>query len=400
MLNYKFFMLAMLTLTLFSVQSFATDVIDLRIALQDRLAKVEKDIRNQDVDDIIPPLDFGRQLFKEGDAHPDVPLLRAKLMRFIDEESFEADPYLYDSTLVEGVKRFQRDIGMKDDGIVGPATLTVLNRTLDDEREQILVNLHRLEQPEWLGRPDLRIDVDLARYYLSAYENGKMAFEMPVVVGSPQRKTVRFSTVMTGVRLNPGWTLPPTIKQEDYIPKLRENPEWLTEQGVKIYSSWDRDAQPIDPTTIDWNYLSDNEIKAMRFYKNAGSANPLGKYRFLMNNRYDIYLHDTNQKYLFNRSARAKSSGCVRVFDPRRIAEFLLKDNPDWTSEKIDAVLAGGKTYNVGAKRSIPVYFDYKTAWLDEGKKLVLGHDIYGLDDSYYRDIVLKEFQTSEAVKK
>jgi len=377
----------------FFALSFATPVSanfdDLRDALEDRLRDVKREISRIDDDGVaFPKIRLSRKLLKPGHTESNLPLLRMKLMDYMPDNVPATDPYYYDDLLVEGVKSFQREMGMKDDGVVGPATLAMLNRSLEDEKRQIEVNLYRLSQPEWLGRPDLRIDVDIARYHLIAYEDGKVEFEMPVVVGTKKRQTVRFTTTMTGVRLNPGWTLPPTIKQEDYIPKLRSNPQWVSNKGVQVYASWDRNAKPIDPTTIDWNYLSDNEIKAMRFYKKAGSANPLGRYRFLMNNRYDIYLHDTNQKYLFDRSARAKSSGCVRVYDPRKIADFLLKDNPDWTSEKIDAVLDGGKTYNVGAKRSIPVYFDYKTVWLDSTGVLVLGHDIYGLDDSDYRDMI------------
>jgi murein L,D-transpeptidase YcbB/YkuD len=362
---------------------------DLRDALEDRLQDVKREIRRTNDDGVeFPKINLSRNVLKQGQTDSNLPLLRAKLIDYTPDDVPATDPYYYDDILVEAVRSFQRSMRMKDDGVIGPQTLSVINRTLDDERKQIEVNLYRLEQPELLGRPDLRIDVDIARYNLTAYENGKVEFEMPVVVGSKKRQTNRFSTVMTGIRLNPGWTLPPTIKEEDYIPKLRSDPEWVTNKGVQVYSSWDRNAEPIDPTTIDWNYLTDNEIKAMRFYKNAGSSNPLGLYRFLMNNQYDIYLHDTNQKYLFDRSARAKSSGCVRVSDPRKITEFLLKDNPDWTSEKIDDVLDGGKTYNVGAKRSIPVYFDYKTAWLDSTGALVLGYDIYDLDDLEYSAMI------------
>lgn len=368
-------------------------------ALEKRLKQIDKELSKPISDDaeFIPFIDFGNRLIKEGATHANMPLLREKLIDYLpDDGAFDGNPYIYDASLASAVKAFQTEKGMKTDGIVGPETLEILNRTLEDERKQVLVNLHRLKQPEWQHRQPLRIDVDIARYWLKAYEDGEVAFEMPVVVGSKQRPTNIFSTVMTGVRLNPGWTLPPTIKSEDYIPKLRTNPEWVTEQGVMIYAGWDADADPIDPLTVDWNYLTDGEIKAMRFYKQAGNENPLGQYRFLMNNRYDIYLHDTNQKYLFNRAARAKSSGCVRVFDPRKIAEFLLKDNPDWTAEKLDNVLARGKTYNIGAKRSIPVHFDYKTAWLDEKGELVLGVDIYNLDDSEYRDMLNESQKNSK----
>jgi len=363
---------------------------ELRVALQNRLEEVNDRLDNSKNIVAFPEIKFAKQSLKEGDIDYNLPLLRVKLQELLPDYDGveEDDPYIYAPKLSLAVKQFQRSVGLADDGVIGPATLSILNRTLQDEKKQIEVNLYRLSQPEWLGRPDLRIDVDIARYWLKAYEVGNVVFEMPVVVGSNKRQTNRFMTVMTGVRLNPGWTLPPTIKQEDYIPKLRSDPKWVSEQGVYIYTSWDRDAEPVDPTLIDWNYLSDNEIKAMRFYKNSGDANPLGEYRFLMNNKYDIYLHDTNQKYLFNRTARAKSSGCVRVFNPRKIAEFLLKDNPGWTPSKIDSVLAKGETYNVGAKRSIPVYFDYKTAWLDSTGNLVLGADIYDLDGAEYRDMI------------
>lgn len=391
MFKLKFSFILLLCFAILSFQNAqANGFSDLREALEGRLDDINDKLRR--ADDIVefPKIKLAKRILKEGDIDYNLPLLRVRLQELLSDYDGveENDPYIYDAKLADAVKQFQRSVGLKDDGIIGPATLSILNRSLADEKKQVEVNLYRLSQPEWQGRPDLRIDVDIARYWLTAYEDGDIEFEMPVVVGSDKRQTNRFMTVMTGVRLNPGWTLPPTIKEEDYIPKLRENPSWVSEQGVYIYASWDRDAEPIDPTLIDWNYLSDNEIKAMRFYKNAGNANPLGRYRFLMHNQYDIYLHDTNQKYLFNRSARAKSSGCVRVFDPRKITEFLLKDNPDWTAEKIDAVLNGGKTFNVGAKRSIPVYFDYKTAWLDSTGVLILGADIYDLDDEAYRDMM------------
>ena len=356
--------------------------------LKERLAEIDELISQRDEQEKTPVLTFGGQILHVGDTHADVPLLRARMVEYDTGASFGDDPYRYDAILADAVKVYQAKNGLKADGIVGPSTLKYINRTVEGEREQIVLNMKRLRDPIWRNRPDLRVDVDVARYWLTAYENGVVAFEMPVVVGSKKRQTNLFSTVMTGVRLNPGWTLPPTIKTEDYIPKLRKNPEWVSEQGVQIYADWSHDSEPIDPMTVDWSMLSDGEIKAMRMYKSAGAGNPLGSYRFLMHNKYDIYLHDTNAKGLFNRDFRAKSSGCVRIHDPRKMAEFLLKDNPSWTSEKIDEVLASGRTYDVGAKRHIPVYFDYKTAWLDENDTLVLGNDVYGFDKEVKRDIL------------
>ena len=355
-------------------------------ALQARLEQVNKQIQARNSDDLIAPIAFPDKVVKVGYLHPDIEVLRKKLDQYFTYDVVNNDPFYFDQQLSDALKKYQAKMGLQSDGVIGPQTLAMLNRGPEEERKQILINMKRLQSPEWSARPDLRIEVDIARYWLTAYENNKIAFEMPVVVGTNERQTNRFSTVMTGVRLNPGWTLPPTIKSEDYIPKLRTNPEWVSGQGVMIYSSWDDNAEPIDPTTIDWNFLSDNEIRAMRFYKLAGDNNPLGRFRFLMNNKYDIYLHDTNQKYLFNKDNRAYSSGCVRVYNPRKIVEFLLKDDPKWTSQRIDQVLEKGDTYNVRASRSIPVYFDYKTAWLDEQGDLVLGNDIYNLDNKVKYD--------------
>jgi len=360
----------------------ADDIDDLRDALERRLVEINREMWRNKPKDQPAPLSFEKRILKEGDYDRNIPRLRARLRDYMPETVQNTDLFVFGADLTEAVRAFQTHHALKADGVIGPQTLRFMNRTIEDERDMIVNNLIRLADPEWHDRPDLRIDVDVARYWLTAYEDGKAIFEMPVVVGTPKRQTNIFTTTMTGVRLNPGWTLPPTIKAEDYIPKLRSNPEWVTEKGVMIYANWDRDAEPIDPTLVDWNFLTDNQIKAMRFYKNAGDRNPLGRYRFLMHNEFDIYLHDTNQKYLFSRSARAYSSGCVRVSDPRRLVEFLLADNPDWTAERLDKVLEEGKTFDLGARRSIPVYFDYKTAWLDDEGELVLGDDIYDLDFS------------------
>ncbi|PCI00253.1 MAG: hypothetical protein COB76_03860, partial [Alphaproteobacteria bacterium] len=317
--------------------------------LKARLSDVDTILSKDDLPIEYQTLSFGKRVFKVGDAHADVPILRARMVDYGAGESFGDDPYNYDIILVDALKKFQAEKGLKSDGIIGPSTLKYLNHSLDDERKQIVLNMARLRAPQWRNRPDLRIDVDISRYWLTAHEGGNVEFEMPVVVGSKKRKTVSFTTTMTGVRLNPGWTLPSTIKTEDYIPKLRTNPEWVTQRGVQIYTSWDRDAEPIDPTTVDWSLLTDNEIKAMRMYKSAGAGNPLGKYRFLMSNRYDIYLHDTNRKSLFKRSMRAKSSGCVRLSDPRKVMEFLFKGHKKWTPERLGEYLDRGKTYDLGA---------------------------------------------------
>lgn len=322
----------------------------------------------------------GRSL-KPEDTHPQIPLIRARLVEYLDEESYAYPPHLYDPFLEKAIKAFQRDHGLKDDAIIGRQTLRYFAPTQAQERAQITRNLLRLESLYYQDRPPMRIEVNIPQATLIAFEYNREVFRMPVVVGAPDRQTPIFMTPTTGVRLNPGWTLPETVKGEDYIPKLREDPTILNNKGIEIYPTWQDDARPINPAKVDWSYFTDEDIKAMRFYKDSGDGNPLGAYRFLMHNDYDIYLHDTDQKGLFSNAYRAASSGCVRVSDPFKIVKFLMADNPDWTDEKIQAVLDKKKEFDLGAKRSIPVYFDYLTAWIDPERGLILGHDPYKFDE-------------------
>ena len=344
------------------------------------------------------PLSFGEKTLHPDESHPDVLSLRIRFggntLAAVPEDST-----VYDEALVNAVKAYQARHGLKDDGIIGSGTLALLNKTNADRVKQVRVNMDRLRSVEWRNRPPLRMEADVSSYVLTAYEGGEIAFTMPVVVGSDTRKTNIFSTVMRGVRINPGWTVPETVKTEDYIPLLRSNPEKITEKGILIYADWGADSEVVDPTTIDWNALSDNAIKAMRMYKKAGSKNPLGQYRFLMPNEFDIYLHDTDERHMFGQTMRAQSSGCVRLKNPRKVADFLLKDNPEWQGEALDNLLESGKTKDIYADRAIPVYFDYKTAWLDTDGQLVLGTDIYNLDNDSYVAIMEKSQQTANSVK-
>gem|GEM_PF-3894942 len=371
---------------------------DLYQSLVNRLIAIDNLVKTRKSDGKDQPIRLNGKSMRIGDVHPDVPLLRARLIQYGAEASFGDDPYTYDAILGQAVKNYQARHGLKPDGIVGTGTLRFLNMTLMDEREQIITNLDRLRQIDFRKRPLTRVDVDIARYWMEVYEDGNRIMAMPVVVGSPRRQTNVFKTTMVGVRINPGWTLPPTIKTEDYIPKLRENPEWVAEQGVKIYTDWTAEAEPVDPTLVDWSMLTDSQIKAMRMFKPAGVTNPLGSYRFLMPNRHDIYLHDTNQKDLFGVPMRARSSGCVRIPKPKELAEFLLRNDNGWTAEKINKVLKRGKTFDIRARREVPVYFDYKTAWIDEDGKLILGFDVYDFDKGAYRDIVKKDVATQKEV--
>jgi murein L,D-transpeptidase YcbB/YkuD len=179
-----------------------------------------------------------------------------------------------------------------------------------------------------------------------------------------------------GVRFNPNWTVPPTIKRKDYLPKLKDDPSYLSQKGIQLVKA----GRTIDPQEIDWADLSAQELSQIRMVQPPGEKNALGQYRVLMPNPHNIYLHDTNQKSAFDEVDRAISSGCVRLSDPKRLAEFLVSPEPKWTKERLEATVSSGKMRDVRISDSIPVYLFYYTVWLDTRGDVVFGSDIYGRD--------------------
>ena len=289
------------------------------------------------------------------------------------------DPLLYDDRLAGAVIRFQRDNNVKDDGVIGPQTLDLLNRSRAQKIEQLIANLERLRWVEE-DKPEKFVVVNVPSAMLWAVEDGRVAFEMDVIVGRKKRPTNIFRTEIHGVRMNPDWTVPPTIKKDDILPKLQEDPEYLTNKGMQLISGYGDEAMTLDPLAFDWNSITEEELKGLRMVQIPGRHNPLGEIRVLMPNGYNIYLHDTNERHYFERANRAASSGCVRMKDPVRMANFILKERNDWQDDSLERLLGGAKTRDVFIENPIPVYLLYYTVWANAAGDLVYGRDLYEFD--------------------
>lgn len=290
-------------------------------------------------------------------------------------ESAPQGAYYYDDQLAQAVMAFQKAHGLKPDGIVGRQTVKLMNITREDKIDQVLANLERLRWVEQ-NKPSRYIMVNVPSATLWAVENEKVKLEMPVVVGRPKRPTNIFSTQVTGIRYNPTWTVPPTIKRDDYLPKLREDPYYLSDRGIELMDG----NMTVDPGQIDWNSKTWSEVNAMRMVQGSGTGNPLGRVRFLMDNPFNIYLHDTTTKSYFKRSDRALSSGCIRLEKPIELADFVLNPNSNWSASKRDAILQRGKLTEIRAEEPLPVYILYQTVWLGDRNQIIYGADIYGHD--------------------
>lgn len=312
-------------------------------------------------------------VIRPGDEHRAVSSVRERMG--LDPSRAVEGTHYYDQTLVDAVVAFQKAHGLTPDGVVGKHTAKLMNMSSQDRIDQILANLERLR---WIEqqKPMRYVMVNVPSATLWAIDKGRVQFEMPVVVGRKKRQTNLFTTEITGVRVNPTWTVPPTIKKEDYLPELQKDPYYLADRGIEI----SYDGLTLDPIEVDWTALTIDDVKAYRMVQGSGSSNPLGRFRVVMDNPYNIYLHDTPTKSYFKRASRALSSGCIRMRDAEKFTDFVLAHNDLWTPERKQEILAEEKMREIRAEKPLPVYIVYQTVWHDDRGRLVYGNDIYGRD--------------------
>ncbi len=320
------------------------------------------------------PIEFGGMM-KPGWGHRGVPSLRGRLGLPQPERSRTK----YDDHLAAAVMKFQRENDLEPDGIIGAKTLQLLNRTKQDKMLQLIANMERLRWVE-NEKPDRFIIVNIPSATLWALDHGRVKLEMPVIVGSPWRRTRVFKTDVTGVRFNPTWTVPATIKRYDILPKVQEDANYLSDKGIELIHGYGRNAETLDPSSIDWNNISLRDLHDIRMVMIPGEHNPLGRVRILMPNRYNMYLHDTNHPEYFDKPERTLSSGCIRMKYPEKVAQFVMAGRKGWSSRDMQETLETGEKTDIEIKNHIPVYVLYYTAWIGEKGQVVYGTDVYNYD--------------------
>jgi murein L,D-transpeptidase YcbB/YkuD len=309
-------------------------------------------------------------------SHPDVASLRKRLAVTQGEIKPDSlDENFFDKTLRDQVIIFQQRNGLDTDGVVGKGMINALNIPVEERIETIKANLERWR---WINDDlgELYIRVDIANFSLRVMENGKPVFESPVIVGRQFRQTPVFGAVMNYLILNPDWTVPPTIMTNDVLPVLIKDQSYLAKNNMKILKY---DGTEINPSSIDWSSVTEKNFPYM-IREDPGEKCPLGKVKFVFPNEYDVYIHDTPSRSLFQQSVRAFSSGCIRVGKAFDLAVYLLKDDPKWSQTDIQKALDEGEKLTVVLKHPIPVYILYLTAWADENGTVYFGKDVYNRD--------------------
>lgn len=318
---------------------------------------------------------------KPGMTDARVPALRRRLIEAGDLAADVAVPaetaLAYDPVLEAAVKRFQWRHGLDQDGVVGAKTVAAMNVPVEVRIDQILINMERRRwMPDDFGTR--YVFVNMADFELKVVDGPKTILDTRVVVGTPFHRTPVFSGMMTYVVLNPYWNITPTIAKNEILPKLRKDAGYLQKNDIVVLSDWTDGAVPVDPGTIDWSQVSARSFP-YKLRQEPGEHNALGRIKFMFPNPYNIYLHDTPSRQLFQEAVRSFSHGCIRVQNPVDLGAVLLAAD-GWTKEKLDAVIASGEQKVITLGQPIPVHLTYLTAWVNKDGSVHFRDDIYGRD--------------------
>lgn len=325
---------------------------------------------------------FLAKKLKPGKRAKGVVSLRERLLvtgDYIPCEESQED-LVHDACLQKAVKHFQARNGLKADGVVDPGTLRVLNISVDERITTIRLNLDRLK---WLNeRQEKRhVIINIPDFQLYFEEDGALIQTMRVITGTPKHPTPIFSDTVELIVLNPHWNVPKSIIQKEMIPKLLRNPNAMSRQRIEVYTGWGKDAQKVDPASVDWSQYRYSKHMPYRFAQTPGTHNALGKVKFLFPNRFSVYMHDTPTKHLFKKNKRAFSHGCIRLQKPRELLHTFTTFNSNINFEKAQKTLKGKRKKYFNLKEKVPIDVIYLTAWVDYDGKLQFRNDVYGYDE-------------------
>jgi murein L,D-transpeptidase YcbB/YkuD len=273
------------------------------------------------------------------------------------------------------IRKYQGSKGLKITGKVNDATIGNLNNTDWEKFKRIAINLDRYKLlPDTL--PKTYVWVNLPSYQLKLIDGDSVALQSRVIVGSPKTRTPLLTSEISNFITYPQWTVPYSIIFKEMLPQIQKNIEYLKKQNLMVVDKYD---SIIDPATIDWSKLSRKRFPYL-IRQRQGDDNSLGVLKFNFANRYSVYLHDTNARWLFSKSSRALSHGCVRVKEWEKLSHFLVRnDSVKYHPDTLRSWIQRQEKHVVYGFRKVPIYLRYFTCEGSDGK-VKFFEDIYGED--------------------
>ncbi len=335
--------------------------------------------------------------FRPGDNDPQIALIRKRL----DAGSDGRRDTVYDTALLQAVNQYQREHGLRPNGIIDrnlraslnelaprePVPRQAMGGAMDEKKLRILVNMER-----WRWMPD-----DLGSFYVwdsipeqvtRVLDHGRVVLMERIVVGRPTTPTPTFSAPMQFVTFNPEWAVPEGIKVNEIAPKLQRG------GGGDFFGGYSRggssqalermgglrvtyNGREIDPDSVDWASV---DIRRFQFIQGPGERNVLGVVKFRFPNKHDVYMHDTPDRHLFNQTPRTFSHGCMRTENPLHLAEVILGHDKGISPGQIREMVQAGATNEIKLNTAVPVHVAYFTAEVDDQGQVHYFSDVYGLD--------------------
>ncbi|MEO8795367.1 MAG: L,D-transpeptidase family protein [Daejeonella sp.] len=295
---------------------------------------------------------------RPGDSSVFIAQLKKRLYLLEDYQG-DTSSRFYDKGLSDALKIYQQRNGLTVDGQIGAETLSSINVPLKTRIRQIIANM---ERNRWLpisSHKDV-LAVNIPDFKLHVFHADSLLWSCKVVVGQSTHPTTVFYGDLEYVVFRPYWNVPESIVKNELLPEMRKSANYLAAHDMEITGY--RNSLPV-------------------IRQQPGPNNSLGLVKFLFPNSYNTYLHDTPAKSLFGETSRAFSHGCIRVEEPVKLANFLLKYQPEWSPEKINSAMQNGNERFVKLKNTVPVYIAYFTAFVSQDQKLNFRKDIYNLDE-------------------
>jgi murein L,D-transpeptidase YcbB/YkuD len=316
-----------------------------------------------------------------GDSYPGVPQLFQLLRQMGDlpaDTNVPADGTIYQGAMVDGVKNFQRRLGRTPDGRITAQTLADMNVPLANRIRQMQLTLERWR---WLplSYQHSPVIANIPEFHLRAYdENFKIALQMNVVVGKAfGHDTPIFSDTMEYAVFRPYWSVPYSISKAEFLPKLTRDPDYLAKKGFEVVDSRQ---EVVASGSVSTEVLEQLRAGKLFIRQTPGPRNSLGLVKFIFPNNYNIYFHDTPEQEFFAKSRRDFSHGCIRLERPADLAVWVLRNNPGWNMDRVQAAMHSSATQQVNLTHPIPVLILYATVIVTEDGAVHFYDDIYGHD--------------------
>lgn len=336
---------------------------------------------------------------KMGVTHPAIAQLRTRL-KMLGYPVSDNGNQTHDDDFEAALRLYQEKNGLAVDGVIAGARSEVLRSLNYNVGQRIAQVEATIEKIRWLPRSlePRHIFVNLATAEFRLFEDGQLAMNFKTIVGQSFRRTPSMKDAITFVDFNPLWTVPNSIALKDKLPMIKANVNYLDAHNMSLFDAGTH--KEVSPYEIDWKTINSSNFTKYYIRQKAGPDNALGVVKFPLQNPWAIYMHDTNERSLFQENRRHLSSGCVRLEQPLELAAHLLRDQPGWSLGEIQDFVPQSRndkpvetSKKVTLKKAMPVYFLYLTVEKADNGAIRFVDDVYGQDTRLAKALANKKTQ-------